>query len=195
MIVDLGLLALVIAALAALYAFVMAILGGTQQRPAVERTPGRRDRAVVDFDVLDDHLLEPYRRLQLEYAYRVSNSTTPAFLRITALWGGQNGSILFWNWLMSLYIFFVFLRPWKSNRDLLPWVIAVSIGTQAFFILLTPPIRLRAFVRRCGRVLPFAPPAAAMARRQPAHAVPGLRRVGDPLCVCDGGADRQEQDR
>ena len=32
----------------------------------------------------------------LEYTYRVSNSTTPTFLRITALWGGQNGSILFW---------------------------------------------------------------------------------------------------
>ncbi|NTU62721.1 MAG: heme lyase CcmF/NrfE family subunit [Chloroflexi bacterium] len=140
MIVDLGLIALVIAALTAIYAFVMAILGGSQKRP--DYTESARRAAVVVmplltlacFAIIYSNLAGDY---SVEYTYRVSNNTTPAFLRVTALWGGQNGSILFWNWLMSLYIFFVFLRPWKSNRDLLPWVIAVSIGTQAFFILLT----------------------------------------------------------
>src|SRR5512139_1689681 len=140
MVTDLGLIALVIAALVAIYAFVMAILGGTQQRP--DYVESARPAAVVVMPLLTLTCLTIiYANLvgdySLEYTYRVSNSTTPTFLRITALWGGQNGSILFWNWLMSLYIFFVFLRPWKSNRDLLPWVIAVSIGTQAFFILLT----------------------------------------------------------
>jgi cytochrome c-type biogenesis protein CcmF len=140
MVTDLGLIALVIAALAAVYSFVMAILGGNQKRP--DYTESARRAAVVVMPLLTlaclaiiaSNLAGDY---SLEYTYRVSNSTTPTFLRITALWGGQNGSILFWNWLMSLYIFFVFLRPWKSNRDLLPWVIAVAIGTQAFFILLT----------------------------------------------------------
>jgi cytochrome c-type biogenesis protein CcmF len=140
MVTNLGLMALVIAALAASYAFVMAILGGTRQRP--DYVESARRAAVVVMPLLTVACLAIiYSNLtgdySLEYSYRVSNSTTPTFLRITALWGGQNGSILFWNWLMSLYIFFVFLRPWKSNRDLLPWVIAVSIGTQAFFILLT----------------------------------------------------------
>jgi cytochrome c-type biogenesis protein CcmF len=140
MIIDLGLIALVIAALAATYSFVMAILGGTQKRPAYIESARRAAVVVMPLltlaclAIIISNLTGDY---SLEYTYRVSNSTTPAFLRITALWGGQNGSILFWNWLMSIYIFFVFLRPWKSNRDLLPWVIAVSIGTQAFFILLT----------------------------------------------------------
>ena len=144
----------------------------------------------------------------IEYTYRVSNSTTPTFLRITALWGGQNGSILFWNWLMSLYIFFVFLRPWKSNRDLLPWVIAVSIGTQAFFILLTiffanPFARL--FVDAAGNISAavFQPAGLTAVYRSPdghrpqsaaasprhdhpsADVVSGLRRTGDSVCVCD----------
>ena len=139
MIADLGLVALAIAALAAIYSFVMAILGGTQQRP--DYVESARRAAVVVMPLLTLACLTIiYANLvgeySLEYTYRVSNSTTPTFLRITALWGGQNGSILFWNWLMSLYIFFVLLRPWKSNHDLQPWVIAVSIGTQAFFILL-----------------------------------------------------------
>lgn len=165
MIVDLGLIALVIAALTAIYSFVMAILGGTQQRP--DYTESARRAAVVVLPLLTlaclaiivSNLTGNYN---LEYTYRVSNDTTPTFLRITALWGGQNGSILFWNWLMSIYIFFVFLRPWKSNHDLLPWVIAVAIGTQAFFILLTiffanPFARLFADVT--GNVTPaiFAP--------------------------------------
>ncbi len=137
---DLGLIALVIAALSAIYACVMAIRGGRQKRP--DWIESARRAAIVVMPLLTlagltiiySNFVGDY---SLEYTYRVSNSTTPAFLRITALWGGQNGSVLFWNWLMSLYIFFVFLRPWKANRDLLPWVIAVSLGTQAFFLLLT----------------------------------------------------------
>src|SRR5512143_2254287 len=160
MVTNLGLIALVIAALVAIYAFVMAILGGAQQRPAYVESARRAAVVVMPlltlacFAIIYSNLVGDY---SVEYTYRVSNSTTPTFLRITALWGGQNGSILFWNRLMSLYIFFVFLRPWKSNRDLLPWVIAVSIGTQAFFILLTiffanPFARL--FVDAAGNVTP-----------------------------------------
>src|SRR5512143_673264 len=160
MVTNLGLIALVIAALVAIYAFVMAILGGAQQRPAYVESARRAAVVVMPLltltclTIITSNLVGDY---SLEYTYRVSNSTTPTFLRITALWGGQNGSILFWNWLMSLYIFFVFLRPWKSKRDLLPWVIAVSIGTQAFFILLTiffanPFARL--FADAAGNVTP-----------------------------------------
>ena len=219
MIADLGLIVLVLAALMAIYAFVMAILGGTQKRP--DYIESARRAAVVVMPLLTLACLTIiYSNLtgdySLEYTYRVSNNTTPTFLRITALWGGQNGSILFWNWLMSLYIFFVFLRPWKSNRDLLPWVIAVSIGTQAFFILLTiffanpfarlfadaagnvsagvfQPAGLRRSLRRRAGAQSAAAPSGH--DHPSAHVVSGLRRVGDPLCVCDGGADRQEQDR
>jgi cytochrome c-type biogenesis protein CcmF len=187
MIIDLGLIALVIAALTALYSFVMAILGGAQQRP--DYIESARRAAVAVFPLLTlaclaiivSNLTDNY---SLEYTYRVSNSTTPTFLRITALWGGQNGSILFWNWLMSIYIFCVFLRPWKSNHDLLPWVIAVSIGTQAFFILLTiffanPFARL--FADAAGNVSPavFMPAGATLFRAADGQGLnPLLRHPG-----------------
>src|SRR5512137_2407686 len=158
---DFGLIVLVIAALSAIYAFVMAILGGTQRRP--DYIESARRAAVVVMPLLTLACLAIiYANLvgdySIEYTYRVSNNTTPTFLRITSLWGGQNGSILFWNWLMSLYIFFVFLRPWKRNHDLLPWVIAVSIGTQAFFILLTLGFAnpfMRLFADATGDVNPW----------------------------------------
>ncbi len=140
MVADLGLIILVIAALSAAYAFFMAIRGGSQKRTDWTESARRAALAVMPLltlaclAVIYSNLVGDY---SLEYTYRTSSDTTPTFLRITALWGGQNGSILFWNWLMSLYIFFVFLRPWKSNHDLLPWVIAISLGTQAFFLVLT----------------------------------------------------------
>jgi cytochrome c-type biogenesis protein CcmF len=179
MIVDLGLIALVIAALAAIYAFVLAILGGTQKRPDYIESARRAAVVVMPLltlaclSIITSNLTGDY---SVEYTYRVSNDTTPTFLRITALWGGQNGSILFWNWLMSLYIFFVFLRPWKSNRDLLPWVIAVSIGTQAFFILLTI-----FFANPFARLFSDAAGSVGPAIFQPAGALPFTPSDGQGL--------------
>ena len=139
MVADIGLITLILAALCALYALATSIVGGSQKRYDLIESARRATIMVAPLltlaclTIIYSNLVGDY---SLEYTYRVSNSTTPTLLRITALWGGQNGSILFWCWLMSLYIFFTFRKPWTTNRDLLPWTIAVAIGTQAFFILL-----------------------------------------------------------
>src|SRR3972149_4749782 len=39
--------------------------------------------------------------LSQAYVVDVASLAMSAFLRITALWGGQQGSILFWAWIMS----------------------------------------------------------------------------------------------
>ncbi|MER3515233.1 MAG: hypothetical protein C4310_13295, partial [Chloroflexota bacterium] len=70
----------------------------------------------------------------LAYVVNTSNRAMPTFLKVTALWGGQNGSILFWSWLMSAFAFGVMLRKWDRDRELMPYVIAVTMITQAFFI-------------------------------------------------------------
>ena len=33
----------------------------------------------------------------VEYVWQVSSREMPAYLKVTALWGGQAGSLLFWN--------------------------------------------------------------------------------------------------
>jgi cytochrome c-type biogenesis protein CcmF len=139
MIADLGLIAAVLAALTALYAGVMGVLGGLDKRSDYAESARRAAILVAPLltvailSVIYSNIVNDY---SLEYATRVSNSTTPLILKITALWGGQNGSMLFWCWLMSFYIFFTFRKPWDSNRELQPWVVAIAMGTQAFFILL-----------------------------------------------------------
>jgi cytochrome c-type biogenesis protein CcmF len=74
---------------------------------------------------------------ELKYVYSVTSNSMPMYLRITALWGGQAGSLLFWSWLMSAFASAVTLRKWERDREFLPWVIVVSSVTLAFFLALT----------------------------------------------------------
>ncbi|MEN4011309.1 MAG: heme lyase CcmF/NrfE family subunit [Chloroflexota bacterium] len=73
---------------------------------------------------------------QVQYVYNVTSSTMPLYLKITALWGGQSGSLVFWSWLMSAFTTAVTMRKWERDREFLPWVILVSLVTLAFFLAL-----------------------------------------------------------
>lgn len=55
---------------------------------------------------------------------------------ITALWSGQNGSLLFWSWILSLYSVVVMVVRWQSDRALMPYVAAVVMVVQTFFAFL-----------------------------------------------------------
>ena len=56
------------------------------------------------------------------------------FLRITALWGGQAGSVLFWAWMMAGFVAVVVVRKWEDDRELMPYVIFVAMLTTTFFM-------------------------------------------------------------
>jgi cytochrome c-type biogenesis protein CcmF len=75
-------------------------------------------------------------QFQVEYVAMVSSTSMPMYLRVTALWGGQAGSLLFWAWMMSAFASAVMLRKWDRDRELLPWVIVVSLITLAFFLIM-----------------------------------------------------------
>lgn len=71
---------------------------------------------------------------EVQFVYEVTSRSMPTYLKITAWWGGQAGSLLFWSWLMSVFTSLVTLRKWDRDRELLPWVIVVAGITMAFFI-------------------------------------------------------------
>jgi cytochrome c-type biogenesis protein CcmF len=73
---------------------------------------------------------------EVAYVASVTSLSMPAYLKITALWGGQPGSLLFWSWLMSIFASIITLRDWSRDREFLPWVIVVSLITLAVFLLL-----------------------------------------------------------
>ena len=73
---------------------------------------------------------------ELAFVSSVTSNSMPIYLRITSLWGGQAGSLVFWSWLMSAFASAVTLRKWDRDREFLPWVIVVALVTLAFFLIL-----------------------------------------------------------
>jgi cytochrome c-type biogenesis protein CcmF len=71
---------------------------------------------------------------EVAYVANVTSNSMPFYLKVTALWGGQAGSLVFWSWLMSAFASAVTLRKWDRDREFLPWVIIVSLVTLAFFL-------------------------------------------------------------
>ncbi|GAB4474221.1 MAG: heme lyase CcmF/NrfE family subunit [Anaerolineales bacterium] len=140
MITDVGYGALAITFLLVLYGIFAAIWGVRKQRP--DWIDSARNAMLLTFPLLTLSCLSLIYLLvnghyEVEYVASVTSNSMPLYLRITALWGGQAGSLLFWSWLMSAFASAVTLRNWRRDREFLPWVIVVSLITLGFFLGLT----------------------------------------------------------
>src|SRR5512133_214155 len=137
MVPDIGLIALTIAFFIAMYATALSVYGGMLQRPAW--VASARNATLVVFGLLTVSILAlTYSLYTLDfsqaYVADVSSQAMSPFLRITALWGGQQGSVLFWAWLMGGFVAIVVLRKWEVDRELMPYMLFVSMLTTTFFI-------------------------------------------------------------
>jgi cytochrome c-type biogenesis protein CcmF len=72
------------------------------------------------------------------YAYVAehSNKTMPMLYKFAAWWGGQEGSLLLWSWLLATYTAIVVVSNRNRLRDMMPWTLAVLTTIQTFFLLL-----------------------------------------------------------
>jgi len=132
-----GHFALILTFLAALYGAGAAAYGALRHRPAFVES-GRHAMiltwpllTVVAGSIIGLLVRGEY---QVEYVASVTSQAMPAYLRVTALWGGQAGSLVFWSWLMAAFATAASLRRWDRDRELLPWVIVVTMVTLAFFV-------------------------------------------------------------
>src|SRR6266581_150705 len=90
-------------------------------------------------------------RFDLEYVASYSNRALPAIYKITALWGGQAGSLLFWEFILITYASLIVLTNRRRNRSLMPLVVTTLLVVSTFFLGLVNFLA-RPFVR-----LAFAP--------------------------------------
>jgi cytochrome c-type biogenesis protein CcmF len=65
-----------------------------------------------------------------------SSTDTPTFYKVTALWATQDGSLLLWATLLSLFSSAVLFLTRRSLRDIAPWATAVLGMVAAFFLML-----------------------------------------------------------
>ena len=139
MIVNLGYTALLLALLCSFYAIVTARVYINNNK--LQWIDSARNAVLAVWFLLTlSCLILVYlltnEHFEIEYVASVSSRAMPWYLKATALWGGQAGSLLFWSWLMSSYTGIVMLRDWSKERDMQPYVITASMLTLAFFVSL-----------------------------------------------------------
>jgi cytochrome c-type biogenesis protein CcmF len=69
------------------------------------------------------------------YVLHHSNRALPWPYKLAALWSGQEGSLLFWSWLLACYGFVLRLRH-KVDRRLVAMTSTILAGIQVFFLIL-----------------------------------------------------------
>ncbi len=137
MFANFGFGALLIAFVVSIYGIGASLYGLRKNRPAfVEsaRLAMLLTFPLISISAISLMILLAKGDFSLEYVVSVTSRSMPMYLRLTALWGGQAGSLLFWSWLMSAFATAVTFRRWDRDREFLPWVIVVSLVTQAFFL-------------------------------------------------------------
>jgi cytochrome c-type biogenesis protein CcmF len=154
---DIGYLCLLLGLAAALYAIVALVEGARRRFPeliasgeqAVVAASGLTSLAAGILVLL--FLVQDY---QVQYVAEHSNRASPLIFRLSALWSGQEGSLLFWAWILALYSLVVVLTNRHSHRAIMPYTSATLMLTLAFFLSLVAfienPFRLLTFVPRDG---------------------------------------------
>ena len=120
----------------------------------------------------------------IRYVQRYSDSAQPLFYKLTSYWGGLDGSIMFWVFLLSLFGSAAVYINRERHRELIPYVVAIISTVEMFFLLLmvvhnnpfeTLPDRERR--RRTEGAEPAAP--ELLHGDSPAVALLGFRRPDD----------------
>ncbi|MFO0604571.1 MAG: cytochrome c-type biogenesis CcmF C-terminal domain-containing protein [Polyangiales bacterium] len=70
---------------------------------------------------------------RIRYVAHYSDRSMPTAYLIAALWGGQDGSLLWWSFLLSLYTAACALWIRGRYKELAPWVLATLMSVVMFF--------------------------------------------------------------
>ncbi len=136
---NIGSFALILALALCLYALVAALAGRWTGRPVLEASAARAVVALwLSVTAATGALWVLFFQDNFSVAYVAANSNTamPEIYKFTALWSKQEGSLLFWSWLLSCYSV---AAVWLNRRhlpELQAYVIASLMAVQGFFLLL-----------------------------------------------------------
>ncbi len=70
----------------------------------------------------------------LEYVASYSSTTLPTIYKITALWGGQQGSLLLWTLLLSVFTAIVAFQTRDRNSEIGPYALITLALIAVFFL-------------------------------------------------------------
>ncbi len=74
-------------------------------------------------------------KFQYWYVASYSNAELEVFYKVTGLWAGQRGSLLFWALLLGFFSSLCVFLNRNKNREFMPYVAAVLQGILLFFVV------------------------------------------------------------
>ena len=133
---ELGRAALAATLALAVYALVAgAVAARTRRRRLAESAQNALLLTVVTTAVATAVLLLAFARNDYSFVYvwQLTSDQLPALYTLAALWGGQEGSLLFWLLLLTLYSAAAVLFNRRASRDLVVWATPVLASVMIFF--------------------------------------------------------------
>ena len=134
---DIGYIALYLALVASIYSAIAFVLGRRHQ-PLIEsaRNSLLAVCGLVSLSVVVLVYSLVTHNFQIEYVASHTCRDLPLVYRLTALWAGNEGSLLFWAWLISIFAVIVVLQKRDIGKELVPYAASIVMLTQAFFLIL-----------------------------------------------------------
>ena len=136
---NLGALSLILAFCIALYSVAASITGKLRQNQFLVVSGERAVYACFGLITVAAGVLLTAiftNDFRLAYVHQHSNIGMPLIYKFTAWWGGQQGSLLFWAWLLSIYTVVAVYTNRKQYRAIMPYVTSILMTTLAFFLFI-----------------------------------------------------------
>ena len=152
--IQIGSLSIFLALAASIYAVVASTYGGLRRNrdfvASGEHAAYATWGMVCVATVVMLHALVTHD-FSIRYVASYTSTTLPLRYRMAALWGGMEGSLLFWVLILTCLSSLALWQNRARNRELMPFVTATTMATAAFFL------GLLAFVTPPFATLPFTP--------------------------------------
>jgi cytochrome c-type biogenesis protein CcmF len=136
---NLGSLALLLAFCIAIYSALASVVGRIKRKPFLIVSGQRGVYAVwVLVTLAAGILVHALMTSDFRFAYVAehSNRAMPLLYKYAAWWGGQEGSLLLWSWLLATYSMVVAFTNRRRHRDFMPYVTGVLMTIQIFFLVM-----------------------------------------------------------
>ncbi|MDY6835667.1 MAG: cytochrome c-type biogenesis CcmF C-terminal domain-containing protein [Chloroflexota bacterium] len=136
---DIGYVSLLLAFATSLFSLVAFILGirfGYDELRKSARNAIIASFALVSFAVIALMTALITHDFQINYVYSYTSTDMSPLYLISALWGGNAGSLLFWAWLLSVFGAILVLRNLKNQSDSSSYASVVLSATLILFLLL-----------------------------------------------------------
>ncbi len=136
---NLGSLSLTLAFSVTLYAVLALFLGWRTQRREIAKSGEYAVYAsffLVTAATIALAGLFATNNFNVEYVARYSNLDLPMSYKLAAVWGGQQGSLLFWTWVLTIFAAIVTYQNRHRRSDLVTLALAIISVTTLFFLLL-----------------------------------------------------------